>query len=137
MTRNGSETKVWASTTAAVVKAIRIPAASRCWPEQPEPAEGVQQRDTADDGRQHQGQQDERAQPTHDAGVAAREHQRHRYTEEQAGQRARERGLQAQQQRGRCEDRLLIRLQKFGQSTLSAIATSGSTTNTAPTAAGT
>ena len=86
-TRNGSDTKDWASTTAVVENAIRMPEHVEVLAEQALPAEGVQQRDAADHRRQHQRQQHQGAQHRLAGESAAGQHQRHRHAEQHADAR--------------------------------------------------
>ena len=100
-TRNGIATKVCAITTAIVENAIWIPSASSVRAEQAAPAEGVEQGQTADHRRQHERQQDQRAQHAQPREVAPGQHQRHRHAEHHAQQRCSPSTSQAQPERRR------------------------------------
>ena len=136
MTRNGSDTNVCASTTAVVVNAIRIPAASRYWPIKPSrpnayssampPTTGG-----STSGSRISGRSNRTTRPSLRASTSAIGTPSSTHSSVLAAA-----VLQAQQQRRRREDSLVISDQNCGQSTLATTATSGSTTNSAPSAAG-
>src|SRR3954453_4922464 len=136
MTRNGSDTKVCASTTAVVVNAIRMPAALRYSPISPSLPNAYSSAMPPTTGGSTSGNKI--------SGLAMRTTRtwlrastiaigtpssRHRAVLAAAVLRLSTRAV--------VDDSLEINDQKLGQSTLAATAISGTTTNSAPIAAGT
>ena len=135
MTRNGSDTNVCASTTAVVVNAMRIPAASRDCPMSPSlpnaynsampPTTGGSTSGSKINGRVSRTALTLLRASTSAIGTPSNTHS--------AVLAAAVLRLSTS---AVVELGLLTRDQKFGQSTFTATAISGSTTNSAPTAAG-
>ena len=135
-TRNGSDTKDCASTTAVVENAIRMPSSVELMAEQALPAEGVEQRDPADDRGQDQRKQHQRAQHRLAGESAAGQDQRHRHADHHAYRGAGASAVFKLKTSAAREDSEVTSGMKCAQSILSRIATSGTMTNSAPTAAG-